>query len=619
MIRKGLRQRMCVIILMAYFFASRATAGPIVWLDMTRYALPERTDSLTVLDIWDEMHCAATLQGIVNRKKPQLYMDFIQRGSQSMDHRWWDYYRTGGRWLSGRDTLAMGTLDEAVGWFRKEIKGAVIYDGKVASTSCVASAVAGIEDLVAVRYDDREGSLYSRLVSGGLTLPVKVWLVAPDGSSLFTGSGRLPGCDRESSGSVKCDPYLWFIEKYMKTGACNGHFAGYYIDQDWRKNPRKANINHHTLTNHDFFASKKGFFFDLSPWEDEAPVEVSTLREMLSEARRLNHGRGQCYVGGFPAWAFKYTDKAGGSHGSVHTEWKFNEILSEYGAFEDADAIGYGALANASFWQHFPLKGRYPQKRSNIWDLKKRGLVKQDGSVDTSRNYILVYMGDYDASSWISQALPGIWDSPSRGRLPMMWCISPVLSERVPHILSYLRETASPNDYFAAADNGAGYMMPGVAEEKDRKNGDGKLLRSWKRHCTKHYRRWGYTVTGFIIDGTGPAMGEKALDAYSSFSPDGIVPQKCPEASLHGQMPVLRAGIDLTSGDPAVSAEMICRQVSEEPLPFHWFRCILKSPEWYNETIRIACEKDPSIVLLDAPSYFNLLRVWLKSGGGSPE
>lgn len=76
------------------------------------------------------------------------------------------------------------------------------------------------------------------------------------------------------------------------------------------------------------------------------------------------------------------------------------------------------------------------------------------------RNFIIFYVGDYDASAWISQRTPSIWDDPNRGKLPLMWCISPVLAERVPHIMHNFRTTATPNDYFASADNGAGYIMP---------------------------------------------------------------------------------------------------------------------------------------------------------------
>lgn len=54
------------------------------------------------------------------------------------------------------------------------IEGVVVYDGNIASTSNVASSVAGIENLVAIRYDETPGSLYDRLVLHGPKLPVKV-------------------------------------------------------------------------------------------------------------------------------------------------------------------------------------------------------------------------------------------------------------------------------------------------------------------------------------------------------------------------------------------------------------------------------------------------------------
>lgn len=57
------------------------------------------------------------------------------------------------------------------------------------------------------------------------------------------------------------------------------------------------------------------------------------------------------------------------------------------------------------------------------------------------------YVGDYDASAWISQRTPFIWDDPNRGKLPLMWCISPVLAERVPHVMHNFRSTATKNDY----------------------------------------------------------------------------------------------------------------------------------------------------------------------------
>ena len=619
--KRGVSLKVSLLFFLIAAFCSGCRAEVLVYLNLRHLGAVDYADSAAVLAMWDELHVASTLQGIVNRKKPRLYVDYITNGQKAIDAHWWHLFRRKGEWLAGRDTLTLCSVEEAVAHFRKELRGVVAYDTNVASTSNVASAIAGIEDLLAVRYDVTPGSLYSRLCLAGPRLPVRKWLVREDGTSLFTGEGNLPDCRRTSSGSVKCDPYLWFVEHYMKTGRCSGRCAGYYPDQMWRSMPSRTNPNHHQLTNHDYFVSRKGFFFDLSPWGDEPatddpsqPVgtDLHTLQELLHTADSLGGGKRMCHIGGFPAWAFKYTKRVGGTHEDVDTEWGFSELISHYNAFKDADAIGLGALANASFWQHFPLRRRYAQPQVTKADLQARGLLDAEGRVDTTHTYFIIYIGDYDAASWLSQMTPLLWDAPQRGKLPMMWCISPVLAQRVPHVMHYIRQTASPLDYFAAADNGAGYMMPGTAEAQDAAEGTSRHIDAWEAHCKRFYRQWGLTVTGFIIDGNGPAMGKRALDAYARFSPDGIVPQKCEPASLHGNMPVLRSDWDLVSDNPSEAARVLMDRIHQCKIPFHWSRCILKSPAWYNEVVREACSLDSSIQLLDAPTFFALLRCWLQ-------
>ena len=628
MTKKTMKTTLQAIFVLLLLVCPPCRAEKLVYLNLRHLNQVDYADSAAVLAMWDELHAASTLQGIVNRKRPRLYIDYVVNGEKAIDAHWWSLFRSKGEWLAGRDTLALTSVEEAVAYFARELRGAVAYDSNVASTSNVASAIAGIENLLAVRFDPAPGSLYSRLCLAGPRLPVSVWLVRQDGTPLFTGRGTLPGCRRNSSGSVKCDPYLWFVERYMKTGRCPARHAGYYPDQFWRTMPTRTSRNHHQLTNHDFFVSRRGFFFDLSPWGDEpatddpsqpAGTDFRTLQELLHTADSLGGGSRMCHIGGFPAWAFKYTRRAGGLHEDVATEWQFSELISHYNAFKDADAIGLGALANASFWQHFPLRKHYPQTWVGREELQARGLLDAEGRVDTSRTYFIIYVGDYDASSWLSQMTPVLWDAPQRGELPMMWCISPVLAERVPHVMHYLRRTASPLDYFAAADNGAGYMMPGTAEAQDSADGTSRRIDAWEAHCRKHYRRWGLTLTGFIIDGNGPAMGQRSLDAYARFSPNGIVPQKCEPASLHADMPVLRSDWDLVSNDPHEAARVLVERIHRCEIPFHWSRCILKSPAWYNEVVREACRLEPSAQLLDAPAFFALLRCWLQEREGRPE
>ena len=579
-------------------------------------------DSAQVESLWDDIHAISTLQGVVNRDKPRLYINYVVNSGIEIDSYWWNMYRQPGKWLHGKDTLVYNDIVQVIDAYKSEINGVVLYDPLVASTSNVASAVAGIENLIAIRFDKDPNSLYSRVVLNGPKLNVKVSLVNNDGSSLFTGRGNIPGTNRKSTGSIKNDPYIWFIEKYMKTNKCSGEFGAYYIDQKWRENPKATVVNHHTLTNHDFFVSKKAFFFDLSPWGDEpatddrsqdAGTDLATLKEFLSEAYRINHGEKMCYIGGFPSWAFKYTKHAGGIHEDVATEWEFSRLIGAYNAFKDADAIGFGALSNASFWTHFPLKDKYPQHWVTSEELKKKGYLDEEGNVDfEGRDFIIFYVGDYDASSWVAQRTPNIWDDKNRGKIPMMWAISPVLENRVPMALDYYRECASPNDYFVSADNGAGYLMPGMLQEPRGISGYPSGLDTWAAHCKPYYDRWDLTITGFVIDGTAPGLSQEGLDCYATFSPNGIVPQKVPLTLLHGEMPILKSDYDIVSDNPKEAAELLLKRVDLRPIPFHWFRNILKTPTWYVEVMKEVKKNNPNIELLDAPTFFELYRIWLQ-------
>ena len=67
---------------------------------------------------------------------------------------------------------------------------------------------------------------------------------------------------------------------------------------------------------------------------------------------------------------------------------------------------------------------------------------------------------------------------------------------------------------------------------------------------------------------------------------------------------------------PKVAAKRIVERVKERSaLPFHWFRNILKQPTWYCEVMNEVKAQDDSIVLLDAPAFFELLRIYLKEHG----
>ena len=614
-------------LLLSMAMACSAAANPpaIDVYDLTDALKFDAANPVQTARVWDYVHAVSTLQGLVNRDAARLYVRFVECSGRNVDDYWLDRMSEPGQWLAGRRRQQVPDLESLVRKYRKSVKGVVLYDPQVAATSNLASTIAGVENLIAVRYDPAEDSIYSRLVVRGPKLPVVERLLNPDGSSMFTGSGTVPGTNIPSTGSAKCDAYLWLKTHYIDTGKVDAGYGAYYVDAYWIRGVKGfAAPNHHTLTNHDYFVARKAFFFDLNVWEDESPLDdpqqkhgtdLKTFQELMLSAYKQAGKERMIHIGGFTPWALKYTDYSGvgGKHGGVETEWKYAQVASAYNAFMDADAIGFGAMANASFYMHFPLKKEYPQKWVTRDDLTRRGYLTKDGKVNLdNREFILFYVGDWDAAAWVYQYMPVAWDHPDRGKIPLMWSVSPVLDRRAPMVLDYQRQTASPNDYFAAADNGAGYLNPGMLQEPREYSGLPSGLDVWSAHCKPLYARWGITITGFVIDGFASGLNKKGLDCYASFSPNGIVPQKVPPSLLHGNMPVLRADFDL--GDDADKAGgVVFERCKVRQLPFSWFRAILKSPDWYVKAYERARALNPKIELLDAPTFFELYRIYLET------
>ena len=183
-----------------------------------------------------------------------------------------------------------------------------------------------------------------------------------------TGSPAIP-----STGSIKCDAYLWAKHRYLDSGRCSAEVMAFYIDAYWLRDPCRSGLVNCTLSNHDYFISKRAFFFDLGVWPEESSVDepgqppgadYRTLQKLLRSM--VGRAGGKIFsVGGFLPWAWKYSDYpgAGSRHGGVDSEWQYARLLSAYNGAMDADALGYSAMSNASFYRHFPLAARYPQHR----------------------------------------------------------------------------------------------------------------------------------------------------------------------------------------------------------------------------------------------------------------
>jgi hypothetical protein len=518
------------------------------------------------------------------------------------DQFWFDWYRAEDGWLHAAEVRPLADLRAAAETFRDQVRGLVVYDAAAPATSNLASTAAGCEDLLPVRYDLAPGSVY-RLLTEDLHFPVRLWLVNRDGSSRFTGSGSIPDSDTPSTGSVKADSYRWAVRRYLESGRCAPGVAAFYLDAFWLRNPTQARNDLHTLPNHDYFIARRGFFFDLSAWADEAATdepgqEPGTDRRTLEHVLRALYeraGGGMIQMGGFTPWPFKYTNHrgVGGRHGGVPTEWEFSRVVSQYNAYVEADAAAHSTMANASFHQHYPLEARYPQPNRPptpaAWEAQ--GWVTPEGPV-ANRLFVGHYVGDYDSPAWLYKAVPAFFRDPALGRQPLAWAFNPNLADRAPQALVYARRHATTNDWFVAGNSGAGYLNPRALTVRP-DSGLPSGLDTWAAHCAPAYERWGLTITGFVLDGSAGASTDLEFAAYARFSPDGL-------GTHFERGPALRVGVatcpewDLPDNAQAAALRLAAADAGRQGQPgFFWARSILKPPAWYEAVARHLDEARP--------------------------
>ncbi len=568
--------------------------------------------------VWDTLHVLSALQGLANREAPRFYLFYCAEFGTDTDQFWFDWFRGEDGWLKDVEVRPLADVTGAMTTLRDAFDGMVVYDPDVPATSNLASTAAGVERLLPVRFDPATHSLFT-LLTRRLNLPVKLWLVNPDGTPKFTGRGTVPESNLPSSGSTKVDAYRWASARWLRTGRCAPGVAAYYLDAFWLRRPRNASPDMHTLANHDWFIARRAFFFDLAPWGDEPPVDdpaqpVGTdKRGLLAVLRALydHAGGGVTKIGGFPPWPFKYTTTGGaGKHEGVPTEWEFTRLISQFNAYKEADAAGLGAMANASFFQHYPLKQRYPQPnpKPTPAQWQARGLVAADGRV-AKKLFVGHYVGDYDAPSWLYKAVPAFFRDPARGAVPLGWAFDPNLSDRAPQALAYAYRHATTNDFFIAGDSGAGYLNPrGLTIRPD--SGLPSGLRVWREHCRRDFARWDMTITGFMLDGASGASTETEFAAYCTFSPDGLGTHFEKGPALHAGVPTCPE-VDLPD-----SAEQAANVIADRAAKtrgqtaFLWARSILKSPGWYAEVSRRLREEHPAVAIevVDPYTFFGLIR-----------
>lgn len=529
---------------------------------------------------YDEACAVASLQGIINRSGPELYL--FARGN-SRPRYWLDILSTGGRWLEGRVETPHTDLAELVTLAGDRLKGAVIWDPAVPASVNVATTAAGVLDGVVLSPELAD----AHLAAWGL--PVLL-----DLRGQFTGA---------ETGSAKNDAYRWAVRKYLAKGLCSSRFLCLFEDSF---GTREQGLLRYVMTR-DWAVYQRSFVFDLSPWADEVPaddpgqrlgLDNETYTMILAEVHKQAAGRHMTELTGFFNFG-KYSNVEGhpSRHDPVPTEWESVWLMSPYNCFQNT-------VSSDCFNQ-------------SLHSQALRRPLAQHPAVEPvkveKKTYLCVLMADYDSATPLYEFLPNHWHSEGRGKLPLAWGINPNLLDTYPDLIEYFYSTATPQDTFTSDASAAGYMNPNRIRPES--------MPLFIEHNQRYFREADMTIAPMVLDWDQPTDAVK--DAFTQFSPDGFATIVM---DLHGNggvgprnhvwkgMPVtnlINDGCNFSDAPTAAAtlSAAIDREGATEP-SFHFSRIVWTDPKDVIATVEALEQLRPDlhIEVLGPGAFFAALR-----------
>ena len=601
------------------------------------------------------------LQGLVNRDAPRLFVRFTSgtHYQQNMDDSWLERVVVGeGAAYEGTEVSEVKHYGDIITLFGDEISGLTYWDSSVPATENVACTVCGVEGYLPVRYSESETSFCAALKSYFPELEQKLDLMGKFKDGIAGAS--IWDCAEKSTGSAKCDAYLWAKEKYLDTGKTNPTLMAFHLDAfTWDKT--QIAINYYDLqglflANKDYYIADKAFFWDLSVWDTVRPNDDmqqplgSDYRTLCSILESQNHqAAGEIIeIGGFAPWYAKYSSQAGyGNEGQPkpeQTEFQTSKVFGTYYGIKDADAWGLVSLANASIYCRLPLRESLQQPNRAEMDrtdeemldyCREMGYIDEDGNV-VPNNYVLVYMGDFDSSAWLMMTMPAFMEDEALGFIPMSYPVNAGPSRRAGIIFEYMYDTVAErglkNVYFVGDHNGYGYLEIGMLTASDRPAELNGSLDSYLEEAQAFNKKYDLSHQAFLINTTGTVAdaypySPEIMAKLSAASPGGLcVNSQAIQSFVQGTINVKSGELEVpwtksvsVPGDAtaATTANVLLREfgaVGAKPT-FTQLRTVLMYPSMLRDAWQQAESGGASMVPLDPYTYFALAKFYNRQTG----
>jgi len=536
---------------------------------------------------YDEAMAVASLQGIINRASPALY---VLSRKNTRPQFWLDLLAQDGRWLQGRERKPQPDLSALVKLAGKRLKGAIIWDPAVPASANVATTLAGVHDAVVLSPE-----LADRYLAKW-RLPV-----LKDLRGMFTGA---------ETGSRKNDAYRWAIREYLAKGLCSSHRLCLF--EDSCSTCARGDTSY--VVTRDWAVAQRAFVFDLSPWGDEKPgddpgqrlgLDLETYNLILAETQRQAAGKYMTELTGFFAFSkYSHTSDHPSAHEGVPTEWESVWLMTPFNCYQNTISSDCFNQSLHSQAPRRPLKQHHAPKAIAL----------------QNKAYLCILMADYDSATPLYDFLPDHWHNAARGKTPLAWGINPSLLDTYPDLIAYFYETASAADSFTSDASAAGYMNPNRIRKE--------YLPLFVRHNQQFFREADMTIAPMILDQDQPSPDVK--DAFQQFAPDGFATivddehgrgGRLPDRQVWKGMPIIELLNDTCNSKEsgqiaAVMANVIKSRGNVLP-GFYFFRTVWVSPATITDGLATLHRDHPdlNVEMVSPHTFFALFKQSLERPG----
>jgi GxGYxYP putative glycoside hydrolase C-terminal domain/GxGYxY sequence motif in domain of unknown function N-terminal/TAT (twin-arginine translocation) pathway signal sequence len=546
--------------------ASAQQAGPesgILWPQgqaLPAFAAPRHLDVADLTQVQGDVQAlVTTLQGVVNRTRPRIYVLMAGDGS---DQTWLD--------TIGVPHTAVSDPFALVARYREDVRGVIVYDPDQSDSVNVATTLAGLEGavvaspdlaakLVAAPYglkvlDDLRGrftstldayrwqlqNLWPRCTHRALTGLAGTQSVAVPGVKWTTLARETTQIRDGSNRKV----YTIDISSLLGGEGVYIRFQDAFPDDGWG-----PSVNHVTVTANG------------TPIADFQPTTAAEQPFLFDADGSSIASGGWRFADGGSSFVYRFAPPAGTTSLVLQVEM-WNQFLVTGATTRPTEQLPFPnfrdfvvATRSMVFWLD-PLvaeeKALFGQILSKVapntpylgWFVgghESHGvtLCAQHGvevvaadffqnatvfggvrapirseaprartSKPANKVYVTLTLSEGDNAQYDEHKMRQLWDDPGRGKVPLNWSVSPLLLDLAPSMLSHYQRTATDNDLLVAGPSGAGYTYPG--------QWPGTMVDEFTRLTGRYMRRTGMNLIYALnrIDDTDIPMTDAVARSF---------------------------------------------------------------------------------------------------------